>query len=333
MAVRSCVRRPKSRSPFPCKISSVSERERTEPKGARMVVVMLAAEEPLASTPRRDMDCVGKANTNKKLVQARLPFKRLNPEPKECNEPKRTKGPVAPKCSEPSDQENDQDSSSISHHGPALVNGRGPLDCFMSRRKRSPLRSAPEATIDLTEDSNDSAKQQPAPPIAATCPLSEEKTKTSEGTTEPTIPLTEEETEKDEAEDVDVLPLLDITQDSDTEEEEEEEEEQQEAEVSHGNESVLSTGSTSSASVIASSPEPSKSAPTTPASTSRINAANKVKRRSLKSVQEQEEKQRQRDEKERLKQEAKAAKEKKKEEARKMKEEKEREKKREKGER
>lgn len=329
MAVGSCVRRPKSRSPFPCKISSVSERERTEPKGARMVVVMLAAEEPLASTPRRDMDCVGKANTNKKLVQARLPFKRLNPEPKECNEPKRTKGPVAPKCSEPSDQENDQDSSSISHHGPALVNGRGPLDCFMSRRKRSPLRSAPEATIDLTEDSNDSAKQQPAPPIAATCPLSEEKTKTSEGTTEstePTIPLTEEETEKDEAEDVDALPLLDITQDSDTEEEEEEEE-QQEAEVSHGNESVLSTGSTSSASVIASSPEPSKSAPTTPASTSRINAANKVKRRSLKSVQEQEEKQRQRDEKERLKQEAKAAKEKKKEEARKMKEEKEREKK------
>ncbi|XP_067252324.1 chromatin assembly factor 1 subunit A isoform X1 [Chanodichthys erythropterus] len=312
-----------------------------------MVVVMLAAEEPLASTPRRGMDCVGKANTSKKLVQARLPFKRLNPEPKECSEPKRTKCPVAPKCSEPSasDGENDMDSSSIPlQHGPALVNGRGPLDCFMSRRKRSSVLSGPEATIDLTEDSNDAVKEQPAPPVAATCPLSEETTKTAEDTTkstEPTTPLTEKELEKDEEEDEDALPLLDITQESETEEEE-----QQETEASPENESVLSTGSTSSLSVIESSPEPSKSAPTTPASTSRINAASKTKRRSLKldvslecrswvhkpkadilSVQEQEEKQRQRDEKERQKQEAKAAKERKKEEARKLKEEKEREKK------
>ncbi|ROL40766.1 Chromatin assembly factor 1 subunit A [Anabarilius grahami] len=295
-----------------------------------MVVVMLAAEEPLASTPRRGMDCVGKANTSKKLVQARLPFKRLNPEPKECSEPKRTKCPVAPKCSEPSasDGENDMDSSSIPlQHGPALVNGRGPLDCFMSRRKRSSVLSGPEATIDLTEDSNDAVKDQPAPPVAATCPFSEETTKTAEDTTkstEPTTPLTEKEMEKDEEEeeDEDALPLLDVTQESETEEEE-----QQETEVSPGNESVLSTGSTSSLSVIESSPEPSKSAPTTPASTSRINAASKTKRRSLKSVQEQEEKQRQRDEKERQKQEAKAAKERKKEEARKLKEEKEREKK------
>uniref|UniRef100_A0A671NBR5 Chromatin assembly factor 1 subunit A-like n=1 Tax=Sinocyclocheilus anshuiensis TaxID=1608454 RepID=A0A671NBR5_9TELE len=131
-----------------------------------MVVVMLAGEEPLASTPRR----------------ARLPFKRLNPEPKDCNEPKRTKGPVAPKSSEPSasDGENYMDNSSTPlHHGPALVNGRGPLDCFMSRQKRSPVRSGPEATIDLAEDSNDAVKQQPAPPVAATCPLSEETTKNS----------------------------------------------------------------------------------------------------------------------------------------------------------
>ncbi|XP_050951276.1 chromatin assembly factor 1 subunit A [Labeo rohita] len=286
-----------------------------------MVVVMLAAEEPLASTPRRGMDCVGKANTSKKLVQARLPFKRLNPEPKECSEPKKTKGPVAPKCSEPStsDGENDMDSSSTPlHHGPALVNGRGPLDCFMSRRKRSPVRSGPEATIDLTEDSNEAVKQQPAPPVAATCPLSEETTKNATESAEPTTPLTKEETEKDE----DALPMLDITQDSDTEEEE-----QQETEVSHGNESVLSTGSTSSLSVVESSPEPSKSAPTTPASTSRIDTASKMKRRSLKNVQEQEEKRRQKEEKERQKEEAKAAKERKKEEARKLKEEKEREKK------
>ncbi|RXN20585.1 chromatin assembly factor 1 subunit A-like protein [Labeo rohita] len=269
----------------------------------------------------KGMDCVGKANTSKKLVQARLPFKRLNPEPKECSEPKKTKGPVAPKCSEPStsDGENDMDSSSTPlHHGPALVNGRGPLDCFMSRRKRSPVRSGPEATIDLTEDSNEAVKQQPAPPVAATCPLSEETTKNATESAEPTTPLTKEETEKDE----DALPMLDITQDSDTEEEE-----QQETEVSHGNESVLSTGSTSSLSVVESSPEPSKSAPTTPASTSRIDTASKMKRRSLKNVQEQEEKRRQKEEKERQKEEAKAAKERKKEEARKLKEEKEREKK------
>uniref|UniRef100_A0A9J8BEZ1 Chromatin assembly factor 1, subunit A (p150) n=1 Tax=Cyprinus carpio carpio TaxID=630221 RepID=A0A9J8BEZ1_CYPCA len=286
-----------------------------------MVVVMLAAEEPLASTPRRGMDCVGKANASKKLVQARLPFKRLNPEPKECNEPKRTKGPVAPKSSEPSasDGENEMDNSSTPlHHGPALINGRGPLDCFMSRQKRSPVRSGPEATIDLTEDSNDAVRQQPAPPVATTCPLSEETTKNAEHATkatEPTVPLTNKETEEDE----DALPLLDITQDSDTEEEE-----QQETEVSHGNESVLSTGSTSSLSVVESSPEPSKSAPTTPAS---IDAASKMKRRSLKSVQEQEEKRQRKEEKERQKEEAKAAKERKKEEARKLKEEKEREKK------
>lgn len=161
------------------------------------------------------------------------------------------------------------DSSSIPlQHGPALVNGRGPLDCFMSRRKRSSVLSGPEATIDLTEDSNDAVKDQPAPPVAATCPLSEETTKNAEDTTkstEPTTPLTEKEMEKDEDEDEDALPLLDITQESETEEEEQ----QEETEVSPGNESVLSAGSSSSLSVIESSPEPSKSAPTTPASVSR----------------------------------------------------------------
>uniref|UniRef100_A0A9J7ZDT2 Chromatin assembly factor 1, subunit A (p150) n=1 Tax=Cyprinus carpio carpio TaxID=630221 RepID=A0A9J7ZDT2_CYPCA len=247
----------------------------------------------------------------------RLPFKRLNPETKECSEPKRTKGPVVPKCSEPSasDGENDGDSSSTPlHHGPVLVNGRGPLDCFMNRRKRSPVRSG-SGTVDLTEDSNDAVKQQPGPPVAATCPLSEETMKNAEHatkSTEPTTPLTKKKTKKEE----DGLPLLDIAQESDTEEEE-----QQENEVSHGNESVLSTESTSSLSVIESSPEPSKSAPTTPASVTIYCLI------VPQSVQEQEEKQRQKEEKERQKEEAKAAKERKKEEARKLKEEKEREKK------
>uniref|UniRef100_A0A8C2A4I6 Chromatin assembly factor 1, subunit A (p150) n=1 Tax=Cyprinus carpio TaxID=7962 RepID=A0A8C2A4I6_CYPCA len=258
-----------------------------------------------------------KSELYRPLPCTRLPFKRLNPETKECSEPKRTKGPVVPKCSEPSasDGENDGDSSSTPlHHGPVLVNGRGPLDCFMNRRKRSPVRSGPE-TVDLTEDSNDAVKQQPGPPVAATCPLSEETTKNAEHatkSTEPTTPLTKKNTEKEE----DGLPLLDIAQESDTEEEE-----QQENEVSHGNESVLSTESTSSLSVIESSPEPSKSAPTTPASVTIYCLI------VPQSVQEQEEKQRQKEEKERQKEEAKAAKERKKEEARKLKEEKEREKK------
>uniref|UniRef100_A0A671PIC2 Chromatin assembly factor 1 subunit p150 C-terminal domain-containing protein n=1 Tax=Sinocyclocheilus anshuiensis TaxID=1608454 RepID=A0A671PIC2_9TELE len=188
------------------------------------------------------------------LLTARLPFKRLNPETKECSEPKRTKGPVVPKCSEPSasDGENDGDSSSTPlHRGPALVNGRGPLDCFMSRPKHSPVCCGPE-TIDLTEDSNDAVKQQPAPPIAATCPLSEETTKDAEHATKScaaTCPLSEETSKNAE----------------------------------HATKST--------------------------------------------SVQEQEEKQRQKEEKERQKEEAKAAKEMKKEEARKLKEEKEREKK------
>ncbi|KAI7791366.1 chromatin assembly factor 1 subunit A [Triplophysa rosa] len=289
---------------------------------------MLAAEEPLASTPRRGMDCVGKANTaNKKLVQARLPFKRLNPELKECSEPKRTKGPVAPKCSEPSasDGENDVEHSPLpQRRGQALVNGRGPLDSFMSRRMRSPSRSTPKVTIDLTEDnSTDAVKQQPVPPVAAICPITEKSTtrENARKSVEPTTPLKDEET--DEEMEGETLPMLDTTLESDTEEEE-----QQETEISRENESVLSAGSTSSLSAAESSPEPSRSAPSNPASALQTNAAeNKMKRRSLKSVQEQEEKQRLKDEKERLKQEAKAAKEKKKEEARKLKEEKEREKK------
>ncbi|XP_065103107.1 chromatin assembly factor 1 subunit A [Paramisgurnus dabryanus] len=313
-----------------------------------MVVVMLAAEEPFASTPRRGMDCLGKANNaNKKLVQARLPFKRLNPELKECSEPKKSKGPVAPKCSEPSasDGENEVEPSTLPlRRGPALVNGRGPLDSFMSRRKRSPVDSTPAVTIDLTDDnSTDAAKHQPAPPVAATCPITEETTKTTKDapqSTEHTKTLREEEKGSDEEMEGETLPMLDITQESETEDEEQqdteeeeqqdtEEEEQQENDVSHGNESVLSAGSTSSLSAVeVSSPEPSKSAPSTPASGPRTNAAeNKAKRRSLKSVQEQEERQRLRDEKERQKQEAKAAKEKKREDARKLKEEKDREKK------
>uniref|UniRef100_A0A8C7IVY4 Chromatin assembly factor 1, subunit A (p150) n=1 Tax=Oncorhynchus kisutch TaxID=8019 RepID=A0A8C7IVY4_ONCKI len=109
------------------------------------------------------------SNANKKLVQARLPFKRLNPEPKETSEPKRTR---ALPCPEPglSDGENESEISPLPmRHGPALVNGRGPLDGFMSHSSRT---FPAKIIVVLTEDFNstDPLKQQPATPISALCP-------------------------------------------------------------------------------------------------------------------------------------------------------------------
>ncbi|XP_072516436.1 chromatin assembly factor 1 subunit A [Salminus brasiliensis] len=307
-----------------------------------MVVVMLAAEDPsadgpLASTPRRGMDCADKASAaTKKLVQARLPFKRLNTEPKEGRENKRTRTvPSAPPTQESSalDRENEVDASSLPlQRRPALVNGRGPLDSFMSRRKRPPVSCTTSVTIDLTEDSNsiDAVREQPSAPVDALCPLTgsaapsiQNAVQEKEPETDPAVPQSSDDNmETDEAEDSVTLPQMDLTLDSETEHEK-----QQETEVSQ-NESLLSPVSTSSVSLVESSPEPSKSTPTTPASVPRTDAEQKkVKRRSLKSAQEMEEKQRQREEKERQKQEARAAKEKKREEARRLKEEKEKEKK------
>ncbi|KAI4828947.1 hypothetical protein KUCAC02_023016 [Chaenocephalus aceratus] len=118
---------------------------------------MLAAETPsvdghlAASTPRRrGMDCKSSKNANKKLIQARLPFKRMNPEPKENQPPKR---PCAHTCPKPgdSDRENENESSALSAHcGPPLVNGRGPLDGFLSRRRPAPADE--NMIIDLTAD-------------------------------------------------------------------------------------------------------------------------------------------------------------------------------------
>uniref|UniRef100_A0AAR2KDY8 Chromatin assembly factor 1 subunit p150 C-terminal domain-containing protein n=1 Tax=Pygocentrus nattereri TaxID=42514 RepID=A0AAR2KDY8_PYGNA len=123
------------------------------------------------------MDCVDKANTAaKKLVQARLPFKRLNPEPKESRGTKRTRpGPSAPPTHESStlDRENEDVPSLSLQRRPALVNGRGPLDSFMSQRKCRLASSTSVVTIDLTEDSNSTGavKEQPSPPVDASCPI------------------------------------------------------------------------------------------------------------------------------------------------------------------
>ncbi|XP_029607121.1 chromatin assembly factor 1 subunit A isoform X2 [Salmo trutta] len=310
-------------------------------------MVMLATEDPsvdghLASTPRRrGMDGkVKPSNANKKLVQARLPFKRLNPEPKETSEPKRTR---ALPCPEPglSDGENESESSPLPmRHGPALVNGRGPLDGFMSHSSQT--SPAKIIVVVLTEDFNstDPLKQQPGTPISASCPSTKNNhqsktlsavTATKTDHTAKTGPLDckvgdeQDGEEEQEGEDTASISQLDTTQGSDIEEESVNPDMS-----SHGNGSMLSPSSTSSLSAAESSPEAAKTEnnPTVvePHSTPKIEQKT-VKRRSIKSLQEQEERLHQRQERERQREEAKAVKEKKKEEARKLKEERERERK------
>ncbi|XP_076009736.1 chromatin assembly factor 1 subunit A [Genypterus blacodes] len=310
---------------------------------------MLAAENPsvdghlAASTPTRtrDMDC--KQGNNKKLIQARLPFKRLNPEPKENQTPKR---PRAPPRTEPaaSDRENETELSPLPvRNGPPLVNGRGPLDGFVSRSR--PEASDENMVIDLVEDSSSSPVKLSAASASPRLPVKDKEQskdkrpsgKSSKGDTEEThasdcevIDSDEDEDEEEEAEDrkhADSTSQLDLTQDSDSESEELEE---------SANISSLANGSTVSPSSASSasegSPEQSEghtpnATPADPKTTPRIPADEKAaKRRSLKNLQEQEERLRQREEKERQREEAKAAKERKKEDARKQREEREKEK-------
>ncbi|KAM4628665.1 chromatin assembly factor 1 subunit A [Polymixia lowei] len=316
---------------------------------------MLAAESPsvdghlVASTPRRKgMDCKTSNHANKKLVQARLPFKRLNPEPKDYQEPKR---PRAPPCPEPgvSDGENETEPLPV-HNGPALVNGRGPLDGFL--RRNCPAPSVEKICIDLTKDDLASPIKQPATPVSASPslpkkdklqskdkrastgkPSSTERTPKAGASDSKVVNKPESDGEEKEIEEEDgdgaaSISQLDTTQSSESEEEEQEE---SKADVSSlGNGSMLSPSSVSSLSAAESSPEQAKAesgtTPTEPDTTPKIPADQKAKRRSLKSLQEQEERLRQRQEKERQREEARAAKEKKKEEARKLKEDREREK-------
>lgn len=210
-------------------------------------------------------------------IPARLPFKRLNPVPKETGQTKRTRtASSAPPTHEPSasDGENDVDATSAPlQPKPALINGCGPLDGFMRRTKSSPVSSA-SAVIDLTEDLNSiDVKTQPSTPVDALCPSTGNAAKNTQNvseTKEPeavsAVPLSSEETmESDETEDSVALPQLDSTLESETETEQNQNQ-QQETEENQENESLLST---SSVSLVESSPEPSKSAPATPATVSR----------------------------------------------------------------
>ncbi|KAM9849384.1 chromatin assembly factor 1 subunit A [Aulostomus maculatus] len=311
---------------------------------------MLAAEDPsvdghlAASTPRRrGMDCKPKNNANKKLIQARLPFKRLNPEPKENEPPKR---PCEHVCPEPGvlDMEIENESSPLSvRNRPPLVNGRGPLDGFISHR----CAAASDKNITgLTDDDSSSrVKDHVSDVPVPRCPSkdrhqSKDKT-TSSGRSSivnhtpktHTSDCTVVDDEVKEMEEKDgnqtVISLLDTTQESDSEPDEQNES----GNVSSlGNRSILSVSSVSSMSE--SSPDKTKTAEDTPAATPSEPATTpkiptdekKVKRRSLKSLQEQEERLQLRQEKERQKEEAKAAKEKKREEVRKLREEREKEK-------
>ncbi|XP_010743966.2 chromatin assembly factor 1 subunit A [Larimichthys crocea] len=313
---------------------------------------MLAAENPsvdgrlAASTPRRrGMDCKSSNNANKKLIQARLPFKRLTSEPKENQPPKR---PCVHACPEPgvTDRENESESSAVPvHNGPPLVNGRGPLDGFLSRRR--PASSNAKTVIDLTlENSSSPVKCLVSPAPASPCLPTKDKHQGTDKTASSGKPSNVDNTpkkhtldctevDKDEVEEVEEKDgnqtastlQLDTTQESESEPEEQNES----GNVSSlGNKSMLSVSSVSSSSE--SSPEKTDdhtpdSTPTEPKTTPKIPTdQKKIKRRSLKSLQEQEERLRLQQEKERQKEEAKAAKEKKKEEARKMKEEREKEK-------
>ncbi|XP_047442749.1 chromatin assembly factor 1 subunit A [Mugil cephalus] len=300
---------------------------------------MLAAENPAVdghlapATPRRrGMDCKSSGNASKKLIQARLPFKRLNTEPKENQLPKR---PCAHACPEhgDSDRQNGDESSPLSVcSGPPLVNGRGPLDGFLNRRRPTP--SDENMVIDLTDNTPSCAKRLASPaPASPSLPTKDQppckdKTASSEKSTDAgdtpkrhTLDCTGDDS--DEEEDLTAsVSQLDTTQDSDSEPEEQNES----GNVSSvGNRSVQSPSSDSSTSE--SSPEKSSDpTPTESKTTPKIPAEKKMKRRSLKSLQEQEERLRLQQEKERQKEEAKAAKQKKKEEARKLKEAREREK-------
>lgn len=196
------------------------------------------------------------------LCAARLPFKRLNPEPKENQLPKRL---CEHACPEPGVSDI-QDSSALPlHGGPPLVNGRGPLDGFLSRRRPEP--SNENMIVDLTTDETLSPTKclvSPAP--ASPCLRQKDNQGKSETTTSrkssnvdhaSNLQTSEEVTavNKDDAveeidEEKESSPVasfseLDLTKNSESETEEQDESENV---SSLGNKSFVSNSSASSSS-------------------------------------------------------------------------------------
>ncbi|XP_061099226.1 chromatin assembly factor 1 subunit A isoform X2 [Conger conger] len=280
------------------------------------------------------MDCKAKSSAAaKKLVQARLPFKRLNPEPKENGVPKRVRGPpAAPPDSDAgaSDGENEQDGAPplLPPNRATLVNGRGPLDGFMKHKAPCRALPAPSLTIDLTEDSNS----------ASLAPRAQDSDAGLAADPDPAPAAVSVETEGGSSSGADTSPgsspVSMETEEAGAKPEEEEGAEEDETDVSNNeneNTSLLTPSSSSSLSATESSPEAAKKESPGPVSTTPKTNENsegkKVKRRSLKNTEEERRRQEERQERERQRQEARAAKEQKKEEARKLREEREKERK------
>ncbi|XP_073542456.1 chromatin assembly factor 1 subunit A isoform X2 [Phyllobates terribilis] len=107
------------------------------------------------------------ANSSKKMVQARLPFKRLNPVPKdEISQGKKLKVsqkmlPLNTICPLDISLEDTENGSEIADFSPLpkAVNGMGPLDNYI-RKTKKPCLVSPAITIDLTEDSNGGVPDQ-----------------------------------------------------------------------------------------------------------------------------------------------------------------------------
>lgn len=207
------------------------------------------------------------------MAAARLPFKRINPMPKENQPPKRHCAHPCPE-SEALDEDNENESSAHpAQSGPPLVNGRGPLDSFLSRKRPAP--SHENAIIDLTAEESRSPLKCLVPPASASvCLLTKDKHQgndqtVSSGKDDPTPQTVETSVaEKDEVEEMEVnsgnqtgsISQLDSTQDLESEVEEQNES----GNVSSlGNKSMLSNSSV----ISSSESSPQRTEDPTPAST------------------------------------------------------------------
>lgn len=211
---------------------------------------------------------------------ARLPFKRLNPEPKENELPKR---PCGHACPEPevTDRENENQSSPLSVlNRPPLVNGRGPLDGFLSHRRPSALQ---KNIIDLTNDNSSSPLKSLVSdaPASLCCPSKDKhssKDKFTSGklsnvdhtpkthASHSTVDNSDGEREVEEKDgDQITISKLDITQESDSEPDDQNES----GNISSlGNRSMLSASSVSSMSD--SEPEKTMTDDDTPVATAKV---------------------------------------------------------------
>lgn len=195
--------------------------------------------------------------------------------PKENQPPKRHCVHPCPQ-SEASDGDNENESSHPVQSGPPLVNGRGPLDCFLSRKRPAPPHE--NVIIDLTAEESRSPLKCLAPPASASlCLPTKDKQQgndptVSSGNDEPTPETVETSgAEQDEEEEMEVtggnqtgsISQLDSTQDLESEAEEQNESENV---SSLGNKSMLSNSSV----ISSSESSPQRTEDPTPVSTATV---------------------------------------------------------------